>query len=111
MPGAPSAMTQHITLLAFDDCLASAVIGTKDLFGAANMIAAQLDARAVVPFQTHLVSSDGAPVRAAGGYCIRPEGALADAPPAQAIMVPGITVVEGDTLVRVLDRLRPFAGW
>jgi len=104
-------MTQHITLLAFDECLASAVIGAKDLFGAANMIAAQLDARAAVPFQTRLVSPDGAPVRAAGGYWIQPDGALADAPPAQAIVVPGISVVERDVLVCALERLQPLSGW
>ena len=37
-PGTPSTMTAHIALLAFDECLASAVIGTRDLFCAANMI-------------------------------------------------------------------------
>ena len=104
-------MTQHITLLAFDECLASAVIGAKDLFGAANVIAAQLDAGAAIPFQTHIASPDGSPVRAASGYCIRPDGALADAPPAQAIMVPGITLIERGALVRECDRLRPLAGW
>ena len=104
-------MTCQIALLAFDDCLASAVIGARDLFGAANMIAAQLDVGAPSPFAIQVISPDGAAVRAAGGYGIQPDAALVDMPPAQAIVVPGISVIERDALLTALERMRPLGDW
>jgi transcriptional regulator GlxA family with amidase domain len=104
-------MTCQVSLIAFDDCLASAVIGSKDLFCASNTIAAQLDRSAGVVFETQILSVDGKPVRAVSGDRIVADAAFADARPAQLIMVPGISLIDPGELLSALERLQPTGHW
>jgi transcriptional regulator GlxA family with amidase domain len=104
-------MTIRVSLLAFDDCLGSAVLGAKDLFCAANMIAAQLDPAAARVFELQILSPDGAAVRSISGDGIAADGAVANAPPAQLILVPGISVIDPDILRAALARLQPVSCW
>ncbi|MBI3898775.1 MAG: helix-turn-helix domain-containing protein [Gammaproteobacteria bacterium] len=104
-------MTQRISLLAYDHCLASAVLGASDLFHAANMVAARIAPQAPPPFATQIVTGDGQPASAGNGYRIQPDYALAEAPPAQLIMLPGICIVEPKALLAALARLQPLTEW
>jgi len=104
-------MTCHVSLIGFDGCLGSALIGSKDLFCAANTIAPQLDQAAGTVFTTQILSLDGKPVRTVSGDRIAADAALADSRPAQLIMIPGISVIEPDELLAALKRLKPVAAW
>lgn len=104
-------MIHRITLLAFDDCLASAVIGALDLFHAANVISPRMQSGGGASFATQVVSPDGEMVTAAGGYRIEVDGGLVQATPPQVIMVPGISLIEPDELLCALDRYRSVVSW
>lgn len=104
-------MTVRVSLLAFDDCLASAVIGAKDLLCSANMIARQLDPAAPAPFEIQILSIDGKPVCSISGDRIGADAAIAASSPAQLIMVPGLSVIDSEVLLAALSRLQPVAHW
>ena len=104
-------MPFRVSLIAFDDCLASGVIGALDLLHAANAIAPRLQPHALATFTAQILTPDGRPVRAASGVTLTPDSALADAPPAQAIVVPGISLIEPEALLAAIDRLSPLSDW
>lgn len=104
-------MPFRVSLIAFDDCLASGVIGALDLFHAANAIARRLQPDAAATFTVQVLTPDGQPVRAASGVTLTPDYALADAPPAQAILVPGISLIEPTALLSAVERLAPLGCW
>lgn len=104
-------MTCRITLLAFNDCLASAVVGSKALFCAANMIATKLDPSCSRVFETRVATLHGRAVRSASGDRIESDVSVADALPAQLIVVPGISVIEPEALISALTRLAPLTVW
>src|SRR4030065_92673 len=103
-------MTQRVAILAFDDCHASGVIGPLDLLHIANAVAARLTPGAAPPFATQVLTLDGAPVRAANGYRLSPDGALGDAR-AEIVIVPGIALIEPRDLQAALVRLEPVSHW
>ncbi|MFP5348499.1 MAG: GlxA family transcriptional regulator [Gammaproteobacteria bacterium] len=104
-------MPFRISLIAFDDCLASGVIGALDLLHAANAIAPRLQPDAPATFAVQILTPDGRPARAASGVTLTPDYALADATPAQAILVPGISLIEPTALLGTVERLAPLSHW
>ncbi len=104
-------MPFRVSLIAFDDCLASGVIGALDLFHAANAIAPRLRPHAPPAFTVQMLTLDGRPVRAASGVTLTPDCALRDAPAAQAVLVPGISLIEPAALLAAVERLAPLSGW
>jgi transcriptional regulator GlxA family with amidase domain len=75
------------------------------------MIAAQLDPAAARVFELQLLSADGAAVRSISGDRLTVDGAISSAPPAQLILVPGISVIDPDILRAALARLQPVSCW
>lgn len=112
MPNTTSAVPSHrVSLIAFDDCFASGVIGALDLFHAANVIASQLQPGAGPVFAVQVLSLDGQPVRAASGVMLHADHAIDNAPAAQALLVPGISLIEPDALMAAVERLQPLSAW
>lgn len=104
-------MTIRIALVAFDDCLASGVIGSLDLFQAANAINAHMRPEAAPIFRVQIVSLDGANVRAASGVRLPVDASLRDAAPAQAVIVPGLSLIDPEALVAGVERNRGLSAW
>lgn len=104
-------MSHRITLLAFDDCLASAVIGAVDLFQAANAIANHMRPGAAPVFVTRIVSVDGRPVRAASGVTLPVDGSYRARAAADAILIPGISLIEPSALLAAVTQLAPLSHW
>ena len=104
-------MTCRITLLALDECFASNLVGTADLLRAANLVAAQFDARAGPPFSWQVVSPDGKPVRASNGLTLNVNGAAADQPPGQLIVVPAFGSPQPEHFLAVLQRHQRLLPW
>lgn len=104
-------MPFRVSLIAFDDCLASGVIGALDLLHAANAIAPRLQPDAPPAFAAQILTLDGRPARAASGVTLTPDYALAAAPPAQAIVVPGISLIDPEALLAAVERLAPLSTW
>jgi transcriptional regulator GlxA family with amidase domain len=119
-------MTCRISVIAFDDCFASTVVGSQDLFFSANVIAgnmiaanvfasnvfaSKLDPTRVSVFDPQIVSIEGRTVRSISGYRIEPSASLEQAQPAQLVIVPVIAVTDPDVLAATLERLRPVSEW
>lgn len=104
-------MTYRISLLAFDRCLASGVVGPADLFYAANVVAQKLRPEGGPLFSVQVLSYDGRAVRAASGCRLDADGAIERAAPAHVVLVPGISVVEPDELIAAVERCGAWAGW
>lgn len=79
---------KQVAVLAYEGCWAMGLFSATDFF----RIAALLERHVGVErsFEVRVVSVDGAPVHAAGGHVITPEGALADAAEADLIVLPAI---------------------
>src|SRR5581483_8217989 len=104
-------MTHHVSILAFDNCFASAVVGSVDLLYAANMIAGTLTPGSPPVFAAQIVSPDGRAVRAASGYRVDVAAALAQAAPAEAVVIPGISVIEPEALLAVVTGCPDVLAW
>lgn len=104
-------MTYRITLLALDECFASNLAGTADLLRAANLVAAEVDARAEPQFSWKVVSPDGRLVRASNGLSLNVDGAARDHPPGQLIVVPAFGSPQPDHFLAVLERHRHLLPW
>jgi transcriptional regulator GlxA family with amidase domain len=78
-----------ITFWAGENCLFSGITGLMDAFSIANLWHRAMVPQATGPlFDCQVVTTDGKPVRAYGGLAFKPAGSLADAPPADFIIVP-----------------------
>jgi len=119
-------MTCRISIVAFDDCFASTVVGSQDIFFSANVIAGNMIAANVFAsnvfadklnptslsvFEPRIICMEGHTVRSISGYNIEPAAALEQAEPAQLVIVPVIAITDPDALVATLERLRPISEW
>jgi transcriptional regulator GlxA family with amidase domain len=96
-----------ISVIAFEDCMTSAVYGMLDAFNLAARLAHSGDA---CPWNTHdvcLVTESGRPVRGHGGYRIEAQGSLADACNSDVVLV---TAIMGD-IETVLGREQRLIAW
>lgn len=97
---------RQVAVLAYEGCWAMGLFSVTDFFRIAALLESHLGVES--SFALLVVSMDGAPVRAAGGHIITPEGALQDVDAATLIVLPAI---EGPRLagfepdVRVLEWL------
>lgn len=104
-------MSHRIALLALDQCHASSVIGPLDLLHAANLVAERLGHTERPLFSVEVVAPRGRPVLAANGYPLAVDTALADAAPAEVVMIPGINVLEPEALLASLARHAAVVRW
>lgn len=82
-------MTTRLLLLMFDDVELLDFAGPYEVFTTANRMAARRDAASPPPFELVTASPDGQPATARAGLVLQPDCALADAPAADVVLVPG----------------------
>jgi transcriptional regulator GlxA family with amidase domain len=82
-------MTRQIVLLMFDEVELLDFAGPYEVFTTANRMAQRLTPDAPPPFALATASPHGRPVHARAGLVLQPDSALADAPAAQLLLVPG----------------------
>lgn len=104
-------MAHRVTLLALDDCFASNVVGTIDMFGTANLVAGQLDPPRPGVFEWQVLSADGRPVRSSNGYRLPVDGAVDEAPPASVIVIPAFGSPQPELLAAALSRQSGLLPW
>ena len=97
----------RVTLLAFDDCVASSLFGFADLFDAANRALASggLETR----FDVAIASPGGRDIRAFNGTRINCVDA--DVTDPAIVLIPGIGVTHAEQLPESLENLRPVIDW
>ena len=103
-------MTIRIALVAFDDCFATGVVGSLELFQWANIIHQRLHPESPLPFRVQIVSADGKAVRAASGFCLPIEASLQDTN-AQVVLLPGLSLIDADALIAGIERNRELTDW
>lgn len=87
-------MTTRLLLLMFDEVELLDFAGPYEVFTTANRMAARRDAAAPPPFALQTASPDSRPATARAGLVLQPDAALAEAAPADVLLVPG-GVVDG----------------
>ncbi|MFZ5550338.1 MAG: DJ-1/PfpI family protein [Pseudomonadota bacterium] len=87
-------MTTRLLLLMFDEVELLDFAGPYEVFTTANRMAARRDGAAPPPFALQTASPDGRPATARAGLVLQPDAALAQATPADVLLVPG-GVVDG----------------
>lgn len=87
-------MTTRLLLLMFDEVELLDFAGPYEVFTTANRMAARRDGAAPPPFTLQTASPDGRPATARAGLVLQPDAALAEAAPADVLLVPG-GVVDG----------------
>lgn len=93
----PSASAFNVIVLLAEGCSSTSVTATLEMFESANFLQGANGAGGQ-RFDVSLASPDGLPVNASGGVQLLPTNSLADAPPAELIIVPGF-------LFRILELL------
>jgi transcriptional regulator GlxA family with amidase domain len=96
-----------ISVIAFEDCMTSAVYGVLDAFHLATRLAARGESSRWGPHGLHIVTEDGAPVRGFGGHRIEADESLEAARHSDVVIVSPIL---GD-IEAVLDRERSLVSW
>lgn len=99
-------MSLSVHLLMFDQVELLDFAGPYEVFTTANRVARRDAPDRPAPFLLHTVSPDGQAVRARAGLRLEPDGALADAPAADLLLVPGGVVEALQADAAFLDRLR-----
>jgi transcriptional regulator GlxA family with amidase domain len=82
-------MSHRLLLLMFDEVELLDFAGPYEVFTTANRMAARRDSAAPPPFELVTASPDGRPATARAGLVLQPDVALAAAPPADVLLVPG----------------------
>lgn len=103
-------MTTRIALVAFDDCFATGVVGSLELFQWANAIHQRLHPQSPLPFRVQIVSAGGTAVRAASGFRL-PVDASLDTVNAQIVLVPGFSLIDANALVAGIECNRDLTDW
>ncbi|WP_152224263.1 GlxA family transcriptional regulator [Pseudomonas sp. SCB32] len=96
---------KQVAILAYEGCWAMGLFSAADFFRIAALL--ELHVGMEQSFEVRLVSVDGAPVCAAGGHVITPDGTLADVAQATLIVLPAI---EGPRLAHFEPDIRAL-GW
>lgn len=81
--------TTRLLLLMFDEVELLDFAGPYEVFTTANRMAARRWPDAAAPFELTTASPNGLTVRARAGLMLQPDTALASAPPADVLLVPG----------------------
>jgi len=89
-----------ISVVAFDECMTSAVYGVLDAFGIAERLAARMGSTAWAPHAVRLVTSSGLAVQGYGGFRMEPHASLDDAMDSDVVIVPPIMGDIGKALQR-----------
>jgi transcriptional regulator GlxA family with amidase domain len=97
-----------LSVLVFEGCMPSAVLGIGDLVALANHALRRQDRPARLVLQT--VSVDGKPVRMARGIPWKVDAAIGDKWQRDAVLVPGF-LVDPETAARHADERRLAQGW
>lgn len=79
----------RLLLLMFDEVELLDFAGPYEVFTTANRMAARRNAAAPPPFELVTASPDGRAAKARAGLVLQPDCALADAPQADVLLVPG----------------------
>lgn len=79
----------RLLLLMFDEVELLDFAGPYEVFTTANRMATRRDAAVPPPFELVTASPDGRPATARAGLVLQPDCALADAPAADVLLVPG----------------------
>ena len=104
-------MTTRIALVAFDDCFATGVVGSLELFQWANTIHQRLHPKSPLPFRVQIVSSGGKTVRATSGFCLPVDASLDNTANAQVVLVPGFSLIDANALVAAIECNRGLTEW
>lgn len=104
-------MTTRIALVAFEDCFATGIVGSLELFQWANAIHQRLYPQSPLPFRVQIVSVSGQPVRAASGFCLPVDASLDNMTNAQVVLIPGFSLIDTDILVESIERNRDLTDW
>lgn len=104
-------MTTRIALVAFDDCFATGVVGSLELFQWANAIHQQLYPESPLPFHAQIISAGGKPVHAASGFCLPVDASLENMANAQVVLIPGFSLIDTNVLVESIERNRDLTDW
>jgi transcriptional regulator GlxA family with amidase domain len=79
----------RLLLLMFNEVELLDFAGPYEVFTTANRMAQRIALQAPVPFELHTASPDGCAVRARAGLRLQPDHALAAAPAADWLLIPG----------------------
>lgn len=96
-----------IAVVAFNDCMTSAVFGLLDAFAIATQRASLSNTSTWGTNEICLVTAGGAAILGGGGFRIEPQGSLDDARDADVVLVPPIMA----GIEAVLARERPLIDW
>jgi transcriptional regulator GlxA family with amidase domain len=96
----------NVTVVAFEDCMTSAVTGLLDAFALAERLS-RVDRAPPWRHQVRLASVDGHPVRGFGGFPITPRWSIAQCGDSDIVIIPAIL---GD-IETVLGRERQLVDW
>lgn len=103
-------MHQVLGLL-FDGCQLSGVTSPFDVFNVINTLWQQQNSDDKTLYQCHIVTVDGAPIRASNGMTVHADFALTDAPTADIILIPGIHHHNTRNLTDKLNQLQKEKHW
>jgi len=81
--------SRRVAILVYDEVEVLDVAGPYEVFSVASRLARRRSPEAPPPFVVSLISVDGRPVHARGGFVMTPHNALADAPAPHILIVPG----------------------
>jgi transcriptional regulator GlxA family with amidase domain len=88
-----------ITILAFDNCLASGVTGLMDVFNIANQIWQMTQNVKTVLFEWQFLSVDGNPVQSSIGLPLAVNGRYAEADEPDVVLIPALHYQKDDLLL------------
>lgn len=92
-----------ITVVAFENCMTSAVYGLLDAFTVAATVASRTDPSSWTNHHIRLATSHGQPVRGFGGFRIEPHCSLEEASDGDVVLTPAILGDIEETLAREGD--------
>lgn len=105
-------MAHRITLLTFDECFASNIVGSADLLNTANLVAARSDPGRTPAFEWQVLSPGGRAIRGSSGLELPVDGALERDPPGKLIIVPAYGSPDVESLFAALrSHRRQLLPW
>ena len=104
-------MTRRITVLALENCLASAVTGPLDVLHTANLVASRMSVPKQPLFEWRVASIDGQAVRASNGCRLHADVGLSACQLSEIIVLPGIGSPDVQDLRDALNGAGPVLAW
>ena len=104
-------MSRRVFVLAVDGAMAGSLVGNRDLFMVANMLAKNTSVSAAPLFDVRFVSMDGGPIECANGCRMEVDGSIAEIQPGDTLFSPGFMVPNGASVAENLVRCCDLIKW